>query len=633
MRILTLLILVLITVQLSAAEKKYPCSTIPGELKTASKAIVRLDDQKLKLKSNGDVEYQQVYAITILKENGDILANFYGSYDKYTKLKSVIGRVYNAEGELEETLRGEDILDVSIIASYSLYEDSRVKIIYPVFHEYPYTVEYTVNYLLKSFFIMPNWEVYPDYNVAVEKATFSVTAFDRNQFRFMMRNLDLEPELSETDEGIVYNWSVENMPAVVDESLSGSLEDVSPCLLLAANSFDLGGASGSMATWEEFGAWKYALREDKRELSTEEKEYIQGLVRDVEDAHEKVTILYGYMQDKVRYVNITLGIGGFEPITASQVSEVGYGDCKALSNYMCSILEVVGIDSRYTTVMAGDYPPEFVNEFPSQQFNHIIVAVPLKRDTMWLECTSQTLPAGYLGSFTENRVVLMVSEKGGELTHTPKFAPSDNTKVVKAICKLDENLGAEISYSKEYRGVYFGDKQSFVLGNDKEEQKRSIQNGLKLSGFVVDDFDFIIETKPEPVVLEKASIYIAQMLSPEGEFIPLQPGILSDELDLPGRSRNRKFPVVIRRGFVQQDSVIYLLPGNLNVYLLPDPVIIETEFGKFESQIKADGEQLIYYRYFTLNDGTWLPEQFREFYSFLRRVNAADRRKVLLVRN
>lgn len=632
MRILTLLVILLFSVQLLAAEKKYSCSDISIELKTAAKAIIRLDDQNLEILENGEVECQKVYAITIMDENGEALSNFYGPYNKYLRLKSVSGRIYNAVGELEETLRGEDIMDVSMISSYSLYEDNRIKIIRPEYHEYPYTVEYTVNYKFKSLFIIPNWKIYPDYNVAVEKASFSVTAPDRDRFRFMMRNLELEPEVSESDAGIVYLWNIESMTAVVDESLSPALKDVTPFLLLAPNSFDFGGSSGSMATWEEFGAWAYSLREDKRELSAEEESRILSLVEGVEDKHEKVSILYRYMQNKVRYVNITMGIGGFEPIAASQVSEVGYGDCKALSNYMCSMLEVLGIESRYTLVRAGRSHPDFISEFPSQQFNHAIVAVPFETDTMWLECTSQILPAGYLGAFTDNREVLMVSEKGGELAFTPKFAPTNNSEWVKATCKLDANFGAEISYSNEYRGRYFGDQQSFILNNDKEEQKRSVQNGIRLSGFEINDFNFTINTVPEPVVGEQISISVKQMISPEGEYIPLQPGILSQELTLPGRSRNRLFPIVLRRGFVQQDSVSYLLPGNLEVHLIPDPVFIETEYGKFESHIEANGEQLSYYRRLILYDGSWSPDKFRDFYSFLRKVSSADKRKVLLLR-
>lgn len=633
MRTLHGIVLLFLALQLSGADPKYPASEISEDLIKGSNAIVRIEEQKIRITENGSLQRHILQAVTVLNENGEDEAWFYGSYDKYSKLRSVVGRVYDSEGEQVEVLRGEDIVDVSTISSSSLYDDSRVKIIRAEHHSYPYTVEYKIEYHLKSFLEIPDWRIYPDYNVAVEKASFSISSPEEENFRYLMRNMDLSPDIVKNEEGVVYTWSVSQLPPVVDESLSGSLSDVSPILLIGPNKFQYGGTSGSMISWKEFGDWVWSLSLDKRELSPEELSHVHELVAETEDPAERVNILYQYMQDKVRYVNIKLGIGGFEPIDALSVSEVGYGDCKALSNYMCALLAAVDIDSRYTLVRAGNYPPEFIESFPSQQFNHAIVAVPLEKDTIWLECTSQRLPAGYLGSFTDNRDVLMISPNGGELARTPKFSAEDNAKYIHTVCNLDENFGAEVKFSKEYRGSNFGTMLSFVNNNDYEEQKRSIQSDMKLGSFTVNDFQYDIQSGSERVVVESASISVDQMMSPEGEYVSLRPGTFSEELGLPGRTRSRKMPVVIRRGFVRKDSITYLLPANLNIHLLPDPVHIETEFGKFESRVEIEEEGIKYYRFFVLYDGTYDPDQFRNLYSFLRKVNAADKREVLLVRN
>ena len=622
----------LFTATLFCAEKKYAFREIPEELTTAAKAVIRKDEQRLVIRENGAIEHERVYAITILDENAEDLATFYGPYDKYRKLRSVTGRIYGREGEQEEVLRGDDILDFSMIASYSLFEENRIKIIDPEYHEYPYTVEFTSTYLHKSFLDIPDWRVYPDYNVAVQEASFRVVAPGRDSYRYLMRNMDLEAEEEETGDGMVRTWKVEQLPALVAESVSPSLSDVSPVLLVGPNDFNYGGAAGNMSSWEAFGNWIYMLGEDKKELSEAEKEVIHGLVEGIEDPAEKVSVLYKYMQDKVRYVNITLGIGGFEPIAASEVSEAGYGDCKALSNYMRSILEVAGISSWYTLVRAGRSHPGFVAEFPSQQFNHAILAASVPGDTIWLECTSQRLPAGYLGSFTDDRDVLLVNESGGVLSRTPKFGARENTMVMKATCRLDENLDAGISYERSYGGVYFGDMQMRVNNMDAVEQKRHIQNSLSISGFTVDAFVFEERPGKDPEYFEASDISARQLLASEGELLTLEPGILSFRVQMPGRSRNRKYPVYRKRGYRMTDTVYYELPPNLEIQRLPDPVSLDGDFGTYQSAISMDGKRLLYTRQLLVREGEYPAESFRDYYRFMRQVNAADRMKVLLKR-
>jgi hypothetical protein len=357
---------------------------------------------------------------------------------------------------------------------------------------------------------------------------------------------------------------------------------------------------------------------------------VKELVKDVPGQREKVSLLYQYMQDKVRYVNITLGIGGFEPISANQVSEVGYGDCKALTNYMKSLLSVVGVSSLYTLITAGEQHPQLVQDFPSQQFNHVILAIPDEGDTLWLECTSQRLPAGYLGSFTDDRGVLLIHKEGGELSRTPGFTHSENRKVLNVSCILDAECNATIELSRLHGGVYFGEAQSSMYQNDDIEQKRIIQKNLRLSGFIVEDFSQDLVAGKAPALIESIRLTDDQFIPSEDEIISLPLGIFSENLVLPTRSRNRKYPVYVKRGYTHTDSVIYELPEDLIVHQLPDPVVLETQFGEYRMNVKMIQKGLLYTRDLILYNGEYEPKQFSDFYSFLRRIRSSDQKKALL---
>src|SRR5574342_1196313 len=105
-----------------------------------------------------------------------------------------------------------------------------------------------------------------------------------------------------------------------------------------------------MNSWQDFGKFIYALKQGRDELPPEIKQKVHELTDGIADTKEKINVLYGYMQKNTRYVSIQLGIGGWQPFDAKYVAKKGYGDCKALSNYMYSILKEAGIKSYYAVI-------------------------------------------------------------------------------------------------------------------------------------------------------------------------------------------------------------------------------------------------------------------------------------------
>jgi transglutaminase-like putative cysteine protease len=139
-----------------------------------------------------------------------------------------------------------------------------------------------------------------------------------------------------------------------------------------------------MMSWKDFGKFVYSLKVGRDQLPDNIKQTVHQLADGLTDPKQKISRLYEYMQKNTRYVGIQLGIGGWQPFDAKYVATNGYGDCKALVNYMYSLLKEAGINSYYTLVRAGKYANYITTEFPSQQFNHVILCVPLQKDTVRL---------------------------------------------------------------------------------------------------------------------------------------------------------------------------------------------------------------------------------------------------------
>ena len=116
-----------------------------------------------------------------------------------------------------------------------------------------------------------------------------------------------------------------------------------------------------------------------------------------------------------------------------------------------------------------------ITEFPSNQFNHVIVCVPLKKDTMWLECTSQTRQPGSIESEIENRNALIITPEGGVIVKTPSRKANENVKKKKIIVDLLNgytNVKAEIHWT--------GDQHDYVRGIAVTETPKEKKDGLKI---------------------------------------------------------------------------------------------------------------------------------------------------------
>ncbi len=210
----------------------------------------------------------------------------------------------------------------------------------------------------------PGWYPVKDFNVAVEQSKYTLIVSKDATCRFFEQNISSPVKPLNTSDGTIYKWELTDKPAINYESFSPSLFDFTPIVLIAPSQINVEGYEGNIETWTGFGLWINQLNKGRNNLDDLSKARIRGITSGITDDRAKITKLYEYMQNKTRYVSITVGIGGFQPFDAATVDRLSYGDCKALSNYMKSILEVAGISSRYTLVFAGENYPGVRTELP-----------------------------------------------------------------------------------------------------------------------------------------------------------------------------------------------------------------------------------------------------------------------------
>jgi hypothetical protein len=614
-------------------EGEYAVSKIPDSLLKNANAVLRLEETRYDVKSTKNYVMYYHYVITILNENGDRWSKFSEWYDKLQTIKNVEGSLFDANGILLKKMKWKDLQDLSGTDAISLADDNRIKAHSFYYKTYPYTIEYSEEVEHASTFHFPMWIPQAGEMLSVQKSVMEFMCPEDYKFRYKAFNYKKDPVLSKNKDKLLYTWSVSDLPAIIKEPFQPMLHEITPTVLFGANEFEMGNYSGDISTWNGFGKFQNLLNEGRDILPPVVKQAVHQLTDNISDPKTKISLLYDMLQKNTRYISIQLGIGGWQPFDAAYVATKGYGDCKALSNYMKALLKEAGIKSCYTIIRAGENEKYITRDFPSPQFNHVILCVPLNNDTTWLECTDQNVPAGYLGKFTDDRYCLVVNEDGGSLVHTPKYGIKDNLQIRKTFARLDNENGLSIKTSSQY----FNEQQEpyfwLIHLNSKEKLKEELNERLDFATYEINSFEYREEKSAHPLIKETLEIYASNYSVLTGKRLFIIPDLITRNHTKLNPDETRKYDVILNNEYMEIDSVEIELPTGYSLESMPQPVSVKTQFGKYENQVKVTDNKITYYRSFEHDSGRFPPKDYADLVKFYETIYKADRNKVVLVKN
>lgn len=607
-------------------EIKYEVSAIDASLLKEATSVVRQDNRIFEIADIGKATYMIEYAVTILSESAYERAIFRQPYDKFTKVKSIKATIYDKSGLETKKIKYEDIRDISLIQDLTSFDDNRVKYFDPEYKFFPFTIEYSYEIQYTGLMSYPDWSPYQQFDESVENSSFTIITGNNFEIKYLVKNGAPEPEISEDTKSKRYTWKMSGLPAV-DYPYFSNPNDLMPVVHTAPTTFEIGGSKGTCNTWQDFASWISNLNKEGNNLSADAKTQINEMVKGVTDPHKKIEILYSYMQNKTRYVSIQLGIGGWKPFDANTVERLGYGDCKALTNYMKSILEVAGIPSNYVLVRSGKYDPAILTSFPCNQFNHAFLMVPLSSDTVWLECTSQQVPYNYLGTFTDDRDVLVIENDGGKIVRTPAWDELSNTEYRNIIIDVNTDGSALVSSQGIYKGAKYMDVFGFLHQNEKQVEQ-ALHNRIDIKDFNITSFNY---TDQRSEIVEDLNLVVAGYGKKNGNKIVIPLNLMNKVTSIPKKEDDRKIDVFIRRSFSEKDHITVKIPASLHPGSNPEHIQIESEFGSYRVSIEMRAGEIEYVREFTMRKGTYPPSDYNKLIDFLSEVARADRMKVMLV--
>jgi transglutaminase-like putative cysteine protease len=610
----------------------YASLLIPAKLKEDANAVVRDNVIKITIEAINKMTVYKKEVVTVLNKLGNVDARIGASYDNDTKITKLSAVIYDAFGKQIKKYSKGKFLDVSAVSGGTLYSDARYKYINYTPVSYPYTLVFESEYKTGTTGFIPSWFPINGYHISVEKSAYQITNPKAIPWRKKENNFEgfgIEKDISETK----IRYTTTNQKALDYENNAVHYREILPKAKISLSSFYYKGVYGEHTNWNEFGKWMHdKLLVGRDNVSEATKTTIKELVKGVEDPIEKAKLVYKFVQHKTRYISVQVGIGGWEPIAALQVDKVGYGDCKGLSNYTKALLDIAEVPSYYTIVYAQE-KRNIDSDFSSMQGNHMIINIPNNGNDVWLECTNQTMPFGFLGDFTDDRDVLVVTPEGGIIKRTASYANEKNLQTIKGTIQLQKDGTLKATFKRVSKGLQYDDKQGYETLSKEELIKNykskdwSYNNNLEIKeAQLKNDKENIVFTEDiDANINNYANINDTEYL--------FRVNVFNKENFVPKRYRTRKLPLKIATGYKDVDEYKIKIPEEYTLEKLPEEKKLATKFGSYKVTLtKSDDTSFTYKKTIIIKEGVYPKEDYKLYRNFRRSIAKYENLRIAITK-
>ena len=409
-------------------------------------------------------------------------------------------------------------------------------------------------------------------------------------------------------------------------------------------------ALNANANWSAMGKWYLNLVSQRTEPSPEIKQQVTALTASKPTLLQKMQAIASFAQQDIRYVAITLGIGGFQPHPAAEVFSHRYGDCKDKATLVISMLHEIGVESYYVIINARR--GSVTREMPAHNgFNHAITAIRLPENLtdpsliatvqhpklgrlLFFDPTNDLIPFGQLPGYLQGSYALLVTPDGGELIAMPEEPPSMNSIRRTAKLTLDSS------------GVLKGDVEETRLGLRAFSERLQLREVAKDADRIKPIEDLLANSLSNFHITRATLVNFQQTDLPfgfrysfvsdnyaksAGNLLLVRPRVIGTKaLGFLETKEPRKFPIELEEPTRDTDSFEITIPTGYTVDDLPPPVDADFDFASYHAKTVVNGNVVDYTRTFEVKQLSVPVAQAEELRKFYRIIASDERNTVVL---
>jgi len=608
-------------------------------------AVLLYSEDVTTVSSDGKMKGIERRVYKILRPEGREYAVAYAYVGSDTRVGSMRGWCIPKEGKDYE-VKDKDAIERTVGGGGELVTDLKLRSLAIPAGEPGNIVGYEIQYDARPYVLEDYWQFQRE--IPVKEARYTLQMPSGWEYKAAWLNHPkTEPNATG---GNQWQWIVTDLPAIRSEKAMPPVRGFAGRMVV---SFLGPGATQrkGFLTWDDMGKWQAGLASGRRDATPEISEKVSRLMTGRTTLQQKMQGIAEFMQKDIRYVAIELGIGGFQPHSASDVFSHRYGDCKDKATLMSAMLKQSGIDSYYVIIntsrgAVGPETPPMVF-----LFNHVILAIKLPEDVqdsryqavlnhsklgrlLIFDPTNEKTPIGQLSGYLQGNYALLVTPEGGELVETPQLPTKSNGLVRMAKLQLEPHG----SLSGEVQETRFGDLAVYeryaqlAVKSSKDRVKRIEQEVSHSIGM----FDITGATMSNLDATDSPFGYAYTFVAPGyakqiGNLLVVRPRVMGNRSsDVLETREPRQFPVIFEGPEKDSDTFEITMPAGYEVDDLPPPIDVDYGFASYHSKTEAAGNVLKYARTFEIKELSVPLNKMDDLKKFYRIIASDERNTAVL---
>jgi len=612
-------------------------------------AVVLYEEEVITVLSQDKVRHTVRAAYKILRPDGTHHGIVGASINPSRKILGMRGWCIPAQGKDYE-VKEKDAVEVSIpkISGSDLISDVREKMIQiPDSNPgnivgYEYEVEET------PFVLQEVWG-FQDTD-PVKESKFSLQLPAGWEYKAQWRNhAEVQPTPAGTN---LWQWSLSDIKGLREEGDMPPWSGVAGYMVV--NFYPPGGAAADRTfhDWPGMGIWYTSLTRGRRDATPEIKQKVAALTANASTPLEKMDAIATFMQRDIRYVAISLGIGGWQPHSAADTFNHRYGDCKDKATLMSAMLKEVGIDSYYVVINTRRGAVSAGSPAQVGAFNHAILAIKLPEGVndarlaavgqdaklgrlLFFDPTNTYVPLGQLAGHLQDNYGLLVAPDGGELIELPGLKTNSTGTNRKGSVKLDAAGNIQGEFVEVHHGDAAWGQREYLKTVPKEADRIKLvesELGKSLANFSISKASVQNLDQVNQPFGFTYSVTVIRYAKTAGDLLLVRPrliGVYSSGL-LENQKEPRQTPVVFEGPEKDTDNFEITMPAGYVVDDLPPPVDVDYSFASYHSKTEVAGNVLKYTRTMELKELVVPVEKLDELRKFYRIIASDERNTAVL---